>query len=72
MTHYLCCVCCGEVTTLIGVQNFAGWYRCPVCSDLGLLLPETDLTPRNPDAFSIEQFSTIGGIHEREESGQVS
>jgi len=48
------CVGCGEFVLLVAPIVYAGWYPCPVCGDGSLIVPETALTPRDDDAFSID------------------
>jgi hypothetical protein len=56
MNHFFQCVACGEVCTVISLELYAGWYTCPACKELGLIVPETDLTPADPGFPTIVDF----------------
>jgi len=53
------CCFCGEVVTLVAIQIYCGNYPCPKCQEGLLIVPETKLTPRDPDPFSVQEFDTL-------------
>jgi len=59
MCLYVQCAYCGEWFTLTGVQIFAGRLPCPCCSDLGLMIPETDLTPKQDPRSVDDEYQIL-------------
>ena len=58
--RYSCqCFYCGEFVLLVSPQIFAGHYACPVCDDGTLFVPETDLTPVDPDGLNLCVFEVL-------------
>lgn len=50
------CSFCGEVTTIVAVTVYCGWYPCSSCKELAVYVHETGLTPREPSPWTIVDF----------------
>ncbi len=48
------CAYCGEFLTMCAAQIYAGNLACPFCHELGIIIPETEVTPR-PGPFHVEE-----------------
>lgn len=59
LVHSAQCVCCGQVVTFVTSSLYAGWYPCPKCEDLGIVIPVTTLTPECPDGFELVDFLKV-------------
>jgi hypothetical protein len=59
MVQLVQCVYCGEFTQIVAPAVYAGSYQCPECKDLGLFVPETELTPRCEDALDVFDYEVL-------------
>jgi len=55
------CVCCGSVCTLVASEIFSGWYRCARCREIGVYIPETELTPLPTDPLTLIDYADLDG-----------
>ena len=59
MTVNTYCLLCQEMVTIAGAVVHSGWYICPWCREPGVLVPLSDKTPSNVDAWAIEDPPVI-------------